>query len=176
MSDYASYRNAQIAKTSRYRYVYAQRAKDLAQVWRSVSPVRGQLVLCIGCRNAYELFILQKMGAVPVGIDLIAFEPFIQVMDMHAMTFDDQTFDAVFSCHSLEHAFDLPVALAEWRRVSKPGAIWAIEVPVRFPLCATDRQDVESLDGLIKACQPITVLASKETRQTPGIAILVGRI
>ena len=176
MTEYEAYLQAQIAKTQRYRHLHHERVNRLAHLWLSTSPLHGQRVLCVGCRNSYELAVLQLMGAAPVGIDLVAFTPEIHVMDMHALTFAAQTFDAVFSCHSLEHAFDLPAALKEWRRVSKPHAIWAIEVPVRFPLCATDRHDVGSLDGLIAACQPITALASKEIMTTPGIARLIGRL
>ena len=42
-----------------------------------------------------------------VGIDLLADGSGILAMDMHQLTFPDQSFDAVFSCHSLEHAYDV---------------------------------------------------------------------
>ena len=173
--EYRAYLDAQIEKTRRFGQLHNPRVNHLAHLWQSVSPIAGQRVLCVGCRNRYELSALQMMGATPVGIDLVAQEPTITVMDMHALAFAAQMFDAVFSCHSLEHAFDLPLVLAEWRRVSKTGAIWAIEIPVRFPLCATDRHDLGSLTGLVTACSPITVLAFQE-RPTPGAVRLIGRV
>ncbi|MDB5384769.1 MAG: hypothetical protein JWM11_415 [Planctomycetaceae bacterium] len=45
--------------------------------------------------------------------------------------FGENSVDEIFSCHALEHmAPFLPLVLDMWR-VSKPGAVWNIEVPHR---------------------------------------------
>ncbi len=45
------------------------------------------------------------------------------------LPFDDNTFDLVTHWHVIEHVEDVAVALAEWRRVLKPGGIMMLETP-----------------------------------------------
>jgi len=95
-------------------------------------PPSGSRVLCVGCRNAVELHEFHTRGfADVVGIDLFSQHPDILVMDMHEMTFADESFDVIFSSHSLEHSYDLGRVVGEIARVARRGAIVAAEVPVR---------------------------------------------
>lgn len=43
--------------------------------------------------------------------------------------FGENSVDAIASCHALEHVKDLVRLLTEMWRVSKPGALWDIQVP-----------------------------------------------
>lgn len=154
---YRDYTQAQVGKTLRM-----QQAATPQRTWRLLTALRpylvpqGQAVLCIGCRNLHELRMVRDAGYVPTGIDLVAGHPEILPMDFHRLGFPDATFDAVFACHSLEHAYDIPTALAEWARVLKPGGYWAIEVPTHFTPTAIDRWDCGDLAGLRQMCQPLT--------------------
>lgn len=177
---YQAYIQAQVAKTQRMRgYLAAHRIQNLVRslVHADRRPPMGRSVLCIGCRNTFELGVLHAAGFGPVmGIDLVQMHPTIQAMDMHAMRFPDAMFDVVFSCHSLEHAYDLGVALREWRRVTVPGGTWAIEVPIRFETTDVDRQDVGSIAGLVAACAPFldrTLWADESSDGT--VARLIGQ-
>jgi SAM-dependent methyltransferase len=88
-------------------------------------------VLAVGCRNTYELdYILAAGYGSVTGIDLRAEDPRIQRMDMQAMTFPDNCFDAVYSCHSLEHALDPRRAGLEFELVLRPRGVAIIEVPI----------------------------------------------
>jgi SAM-dependent methyltransferase len=49
--------------------------------------------------------------------------------DFTSLPFADQTFDAVIAVHALLFAPDPKQALAEWRRVAKPGGRLALSVP-----------------------------------------------
>jgi ADP-heptose:LPS heptosyltransferase/predicted SAM-dependent methyltransferase len=51
--------------------------------------------------------------------------------------FKDESFDAVFSSHCLEHLDDMAAALGEWCRVLKPGGFLCLYVPSAnlYPLC-----------------------------------------
>ena len=101
------------------------------QIAGSVPP-SGSRVLCVGCRNAVELNEFRARGfADVVGIDLFSQHPDILVMDMHEMTFADESFDVIFSSHSLEHSYDLERVVGEIARVARRGALVAAEVPVR---------------------------------------------
>lgn len=175
--EYKDYITAQVAKTQRMSLmVIGQRVTDLIGLLVRCddrSP-KGRSVLCVGCRNLHELRVCHAAGFGPVvGIDLLASEATIQAMDMHAMAFPDQVFDVVFSCHSLEHAYDAHVVLKEWHRVTAPDGTWVIEVPVGYETTAVDRVDFTNLDGLKAACAPYLerVLFSDERR---GVARLIG--
>lgn len=47
----------------------------------------------------------------------------VRVIDAGRTVFEDNTFDLVYSCATLEHVDDLPGVLAETKRVMKPGAV-----------------------------------------------------
>jgi len=96
-------------------------------------------------------------------------------MDMHALTFADQSFDVIFSAHSLEHAYDADRALAEFARVTRPRGYWAIEVPLRFDPTAVDRNDFQSTDALADRCEALgmtTILKQMNEQRTAGRVIL----
>jgi SAM-dependent methyltransferase len=131
----------------------AARTERLVGLMHQVLPAdRTALsILCIGCRNAVELdHVGRTCGVRDVrGLDLFSEDPRIEAGDMHALPFADECFDAVYACHSLEHAHDLDGALAEAVRVTRPGGLLVIEMPIGFPISPTDRWDVESSAGLL---------------------------
>jgi len=51
--------------------------------------------------------------------------------DLYSMPFENQTFDALFCLSVLEHLTELDRALAEFARVTKPGATLVFGFPVR---------------------------------------------
>lgn len=131
-------------------------------------------VLCIGCRNARELDLFENGGFARVqGIDLFSVDPRIAPMDMHAMTFPDYSFDLVYSCHSLEHAFDPTQVASEIRRVLRPGGACVIEVPVQFSTSLTDRQDYGSAQGVMDlfAPAPVEVLVEENALDVHGTPV-----
>ena len=158
---YEAYLMHQLARSLGMRsYVAHGRVQQLVDAFRLADrrPAEGRSVLCVGCRNGHELTVFREAGfADVIGIDLFSESRDIQVMDMHTMTFPDARFDVIFACHSLEHALDAEAVLAEFRRVARPGAVCALEVPVRFKKWPgrEDLQDFDSADGLIARCAPI---------------------
>ena len=171
---YQAYLDAQIAKTSKMPPLLQPRLPRLIGKVAQLVDVRGLSVLCVGCRNHWELDLFRDLGAKPVGIDLAKLAPDVIVMDMHALTFTEP-FDVVFSCHSLEHAYDVPKALGEWARVTKPGGVWVIEVPIRYQTTAVDRHDFGSLDGLREVLKPY-VQSEMWATEKPGVARWIGRV
>jgi len=156
-TEYDNYLESQLRKTLRQRHGGSDRSERLVGKLSETAPpvAERRRVLCIGCRNARELDLLEHAGYWSVtGIDLFSADRRIQVMDMHRMTFERDTFDVAYSCHSLEHSFDRAAAVSEIVRVVRAGGVAVIEVPIRFKRSATDRQDFESVDGLLDAFQP----------------------
>lgn len=112
-------------------------------------------VLCVGCRNALELdrFRARGFGDV-VGIDVFSQREDIQVMDMHELTFPDDSFDVVYCSHALEHSYDVRRVVGEMIRVAREGALVGVEVPVRVQASAADRVVFGGLDELRAAFAP----------------------
>lgn len=125
------------------RYMY------LIDRLREKADISNLTVLCVGCRSVGEISYFESVGAKRVvGIDLYSENKEIIVMDMHEMTFEDNSFDVILSCHSLEHARDYKKVISEFIRVAKNGSIFAIEVPVNFETRGADLWDFESLENL----------------------------
>jgi SAM-dependent methyltransferase len=111
-------------------------------------PDRGS-VLCVGCRNALELDRFRARGFDDVvGIDVFSQRADIKVMDMHEMTFPDDSFDVVYASHALEHSYDVERVAREIVRVARDGAVVGVEVPVRAQASDADRVVFSGLDEL----------------------------
>ena len=109
----------------------------------------GGSVLCIGCRNTLELDRFHARGFEHVvGIDLFSQREDILVMDMHDMSFEDDSFDVVYASHSLEHSYDVERVASEVVRVGRREGVVGIEVPVRTQQSAADRVVFSGLDHL----------------------------
>jgi SAM-dependent methyltransferase len=115
----------------------------------------GGSVLCVGCRNTLELDRFHARGFDDVtGIDVFSQREDIKVMDMHEMTFPDNSFDVVYASHALEHSYDVQRVVDEVVRVGRDGAIIGVEVPVRAQASAADRIVFSGLDELRAAFEP----------------------
>jgi len=131
----------------------------------------GGSVLCVGCRNTLELDRFHERGFDDVvGIDVFSQREDILVMDMHQMTFADDSFDVVYASHSLEHSYDVGRVAAEILRVARNGAVVGVEVPVRGQASAADRVVFAGLDevrGVFAANVGDVVLAEEQPPRTP---------
>lgn len=128
-------------------------------------------VLCVGCRNGMELDAFRARGLTDVrGIDIFSQREDIVVMDMHAMTFPDDSFDVVYSSHSLEHSFDVDTVARELVRVARPGATLAVEVPVAHKGSAADLvvfDGVEMLERVFGDAVGEVALREEEPARSP---------
>jgi SAM-dependent methyltransferase len=115
----------------------------------------GGTVLCVGCRNGLELDRFRVRGFQDVvGIDVFSQREDIQVMDMHEMTFADDSFDVVYCSHALEHSYDPHRVAGEMVRVARDGAVVGVEVPVRAQASSADRIVFSGVDELRSAFAP----------------------
>ena len=88
-------------------------------------------VLTIGPRTEGEIFNLVAHGFRRTNIaalDLISYSPMIQLGDMHAMAFPDDSFDVALVGWVISYSDDKEAAAAEIARVVKPGGLVAIGV------------------------------------------------
>lgn len=102
-----------------------RRAEPLLRILADApaDPANERLLL-IGPRNVHEVLLAWVHGwrwKKIEGIDLYSTNPKIAVMNMEAMTYADNSFDAILSSNTLAYAADTQVAIAEMARVLKPG-------------------------------------------------------
>ncbi|MEQ8196095.1 MAG: methyltransferase domain-containing protein [Rhodospirillales bacterium] len=86
-------------------------------------------VLTIGPRTESEIFALMAAGFAPqniTGLDLISYSPFVDLGDMHAMPYGNDSFDVIVLGWVLGYSQNVPKAVSEILRVAKPGAYIAI--------------------------------------------------
>ena len=131
----------------------------------------GEKVLCVGCRNALELDRFRARGFPDViGIDVFSQRDDILAMDMHEMTFRDDSFDIVYCSHALEHSYDVERVAGEMVRVARDAAVIGLEVPVRVQASAADRVVFSGLDELRAPFRPHIreeVLAEEQPAHSP---------
>lgn len=137
-------------------------------------------VLCVGCRNGFELDHFQATGYhETVGIDLHSTDPRIRVMDMHRLDWPDESFDAVYSCHSLEHAYDPEAVGGEFVRVLRPGGFVLVEVPIHCERRKGDMWDLQSPEmvaALMRPCEIVWSEAGMQIGATQQVARVLVRV
>jgi len=94
-----------------------------------IANIAALKVLSIGPRSDAELFGLLAAGFEPqniTGLDLIAYSDWVNLGDMHAMPYQDNSFDVVMLGWVLAYSADVQSAVNEVLRVARPGAHIAI--------------------------------------------------
>jgi SAM-dependent methyltransferase len=123
----------------------------------NLSKIEKSLIL--GCRNAYELDLLENKGVKEtIGVDLFSNDKRVLVMDMHNLEFSDNTFDLVYCSHVLEHALDYDRVLSEIFRVMKNNSIITIEIPVNFKLTEADLHDFKDSSNFVAIIKKHTLI------------------
>lgn len=168
--EYQNYLETQLNRTIKKRdQILPNRAKILIDKTAEFTALKQSDILCIGCRNTSEIDYFRQKGAKSViGIDLFSESPDVMVMDMHQLTFEDNSFDLVYSSHSLEHSYNHKKVIHEIVRVLRPHGTVVVEVPVRFEARGADLIDFDNPNNLYAAFEPFVakVVWSKETGLT----------
>lgn len=95
------------------------------------ADVRDWKLLTIGPRTEGEIFNLVGHGfrrSNITALDLITYSPWIELGDMHAMSYPDATFDVAMAGWVLSYSDEKQRAADEIARVTKPGGIVAIGI------------------------------------------------
>lgn len=102
--------------------------KSIPSIQKSQKKLR---LLSIGPKNEGELLMYARYGFSwknLIGVDLFSYSPKILAMDMHDMSFPDNSFDIVTSLWSIRYSYDLKKATKEIIRVAKDKAIIAVGI------------------------------------------------
>jgi SAM-dependent methyltransferase len=139
---------------------------NLKLFYRFVRP--DSRILDVGCRSGWSCLRMLRDGYTGVaGIDVqadnVAFAQRwsapVQEGDAHHLGFADETFDAVFTRHSLEHMFDPAQVIRECWRVLKRGGVFFAVVPIDKSITDLEHAHTVAFDGparLLPLCRQFT--------------------
>jgi SAM-dependent methyltransferase len=116
----------------------------MAKEFWEIIPKDFKRILDVGCSDGYMVKTFKDAGKDAIGINdffyptdrLFIEEHNLEVyeMDMHCMDFEDESFDAVWCRHTLEHSFAPLQVLSEIYRVTKHnGYLFAVLPPPPDP-------------------------------------------
>ncbi len=126
-----------------YRIGLTNHVREWA-IYRFLDPKPSDKVLDVGCASGRQIFRIINRVAEGHGVDIAAsfiavanryrseqglIRTSFQVAAIESLPFTDGYFDKLICGEVLEHVFDRDVALAELRRVLKPGGLLVITVP-----------------------------------------------
>lgn len=97
---------------------------------RSIDTISANMkslkVLTVGPRTEAEIYALVSIGFDPAnirGLDLLSYSDFVDVGDMHAMPYPDDSFDVLIASFVLAYSRNQEKAASEFIRVLRPGGI-----------------------------------------------------
>ena len=93
-----------------------------------INNLSRKKILIVGPRNVQELYMAWLYGfewKEITAIDLYSTHPKIKVMDMHNMTFKDESFDCVVMANTLAYADNTEKVIREVSRVLKPKGVFS---------------------------------------------------
>lgn len=107
-------------------------AKEVFDIW--FTPNREvKTVLDVGCGDtAFMKDLFENVGAKYTGIALKSNNLNVTNMDFSFLDYEDDSFDLIFSRHSLEHSPMPIVTLMEWYRVSKAWLCLILPNPLHY--------------------------------------------
>ena len=103
-------------------------------------------ILLIGPRNESDLWLLKGYGFSLEnlrGLDIISYSPLIDLGDMHATSYPDDSWDAVVLGWVLTYSLEPERVAKEVLRIVKPGGL----VAIGLEYSVLQRDDVEALTG-----------------------------
>ncbi len=108
------------------------------RVRKYLDPQPQEKILEIGCGRGYTTKKIQEIVPQTFGIDLnekavqngVARN--LQTMNAESLQFPDNTFDKIYSFHTIEHIPNIAKALQEMARVLKPGGKVLLVYPVEL--------------------------------------------
>ena len=113
------------------------RQQELEALAEFLAPAaqKSARLLEIGGGNGFLARRLADMGFKVVSVDPQPRQPSyfpVQIGDCTHLEFEDGSFDVIFSSNVLEHVEDIPTALAQMKRLLKPGGFMVHTMPLPF--------------------------------------------
>lgn len=128
---------------------HTQMSMDVFNKWISPNSL-GKSVLDVGCGDtAFMREPFTQLGMEYTGIALKSTSPYILNMDFSFLEFGDDTFDLIFSRHTLEHSPMPLLTLMEWYRVAKSFLCLILPNPDHYGWAGRNHYSVMNRDHSI---------------------------
>ena len=143
---------------------------------------KGDKILDVGVGKGLALDMFKSMGLEVTGIslnqdeidDAVTEGHDVRRMDMSFMDFDDETFDVLWSRHSLEHSLFPFFTLHEFKRVLKPNGVLYVEVPA--PNTKNNNEHNTQHFSVFLDQQWVSLIRRSGFKLISGIAMKIGTI
>lgn len=110
--------------------LFSKHVEIISEFHLSEEEKKEKNILCIGSRYGIEVEAFTQLGYSKIkAIDIYPRAEFIDEGDMHNLPYLDNTFNMVYTHHSLDHSLFPKIALKEMYRVSNKNAIWIHSIP-----------------------------------------------
>jgi SAM-dependent methyltransferase len=113
----------------------------------------GNKCLCIGARTGQEVQALLDLGKDATGIDIVKCEPLVIEGDFHNLSFEDSSFDFVFS-NVVDHALYPDKFFSEANRVLKDKGFSLYHLQVEKPNDRYGVFDINNIDDDVLKYNP----------------------
>jgi len=109
---------------------HREQTEGLMGLFKTIThfDIKSSKILAVGPRNETEVLLLRLHGFERKNIssiDLFSYSPAIDVMDMNAMDYPDDSFDAYYSAAVIRYSSDVKKTVEEAIRVVKDGGLMA---------------------------------------------------
>jgi SAM-dependent methyltransferase len=150
--EYSSYIDLQKQKTCdpvrRKKWLneeWALKLNGFKKIFNNNIDFIGEKCLCIGARTGQEVQALIDIGKDAIGVDLIPHESLVEEGDFHNLTYENETFDFVFT-NVFDHALYPDKFSSEAFRVLKKGGYGLFHLQVNAPNDEYGVNDVNDLN------------------------------
>lgn len=122
-------------QSKKYAFSRANDKVRFRKLFAYLDPRPAEKILDVGCNRGFYASKIQKISPYTYGIDINpvaienGFARNLQVMDATSLDFPDESFDKVYSSHTIEHVPDPLRMLQEIERVLKPGGRLVLAYP-----------------------------------------------
>lgn len=127
-------------------------AQEVINLWMSRLDVSGKSILDVGCGQGFCQPMFENFGmaytGIAIGEDVIVAKGNnrnVLQMDFNFLKFEDESFDLVFSRHSLEHSVMPLITLMEWNRVSRNWLGLVVPAPEHYTFEGQNHYSVMTL-------------------------------
>lgn len=149
------------AHTIKHNYQNLLSMEALYRPWQLIWPlvaldfIRQKMktleVLSIGPRSEAEILSLYGVGFLPdkvTAIDLISYSDAIDIGDMHALPYADDSFDVIIMGWVLAYSSDNQKAVNEALRVARPGCHFAVGCVAEVMLPEYEKKAKRAVGGI----------------------------
>lgn len=123
----------------------------------------GMTVLCLGARTGQECVALEERGVEAIGVDLVAFPPYVRQGDFQNLDWTDGSVDGVFS-NTFDHASDPAKFCEEIERVLRTGGYCILHLQLGTQGDTYSENDVSDPRLVVKLFNDSTCVISRRIR------------